>query len=180
MRFAHITYTLSVLAMLASRGGAQDPKDFAKLGQSGPEHECLHALVGTWTLTTDGGTGKGSAEFKKIFGGRFVTEEVKLPLGGITLEWLGVYGYDRQKKKFTAFWVDNLDTSTESGEGDMDVAGKVLTLKGQHMDPRTGKPEPFVWRITREGDAKIVIEMLGVDRAGKEPTIMTVRGEKVK
>jgi Protein of unknown function (DUF1579) len=180
MRFAHIVFAVLVLALFASRGAAQDPKDFARLTQPGPEHERLHALVGKWTLTMDGGMAKGTAEFKKVLGGRFVTEEAKLPLGGVTLEWLGVYGFDKQKKKYTAFWVDSLDTTTESGEGDMDAAGKVLSLRGQHLDPRSGKPERFVWRISRDGDAKIVIEMLGVDKAGKEQVIMTVRGEKAK
>ena len=180
MRLAHTLFALSALAVVAARGAGQDPKEFAALTRPGPEHERLHALAGNWALSMDGGPGKGTAEFKTILGGRFVTEEVKLPFGGMTFEWLGVYGYDRQKKKYTAVWVDNLDTTTESGEGDMDAAGKVLTLKGQHFDPRTKKQEPFVWRITRDGEAKIVIEMLGVDRAGKEQVVMTVRGERAK
>jgi hypothetical protein len=118
--------------------------------------------------------------FKSVLGGRFVTEEVKLPFGGFTFEWLGVYGYDRQKRKYTAVWVDNMDTTTESGEGEMDAAGKVLTLKGQHTDPRTGKPAAFVWRIARDGDAKITIEMCEVDAAGREKSVLRVRGEKAK
>jgi hypothetical protein len=157
-----------------------DKQDFASRGKPGPEHERLRALVGKWDLTYEGSAGKGTAEFKSIMGGRFVTEEVKLPFGSATFEWLGIYGYDPHKKKYTAVWVDNMDTSTEIGEGEADDAGKVLTFKGEHIDPRTGKPAKFTWRISREGDSKLTIEMFEPDPAGKDRKVFTVRGEKAK
>jgi hypothetical protein len=181
MKSVRIVFSIAVFALFEDLALGQerpaDPKEIAKLSQPGPEHEKLHALVGKWTLTLEGAKGTGTAEFKKVLGGRFVMEEVKLPLGPVTMEWIGLYGYDKAKKKYTAVWVDNMDTSTESGEGDGD--GPVLTLKGNHFDPRTGKPEPFAWRITRDGD-KLKIEMLGNDRTGKEQVLMTVKGERAK
>src|SRR6185295_18381420 len=70
---------------------APDAKEFAKLGAPGPEHERLQALVGTWTLTMEGVKEEGKAEIKPLYGGRFVTEDVKLPFGGSSMEWLGIY-----------------------------------------------------------------------------------------
>ena len=183
--------TLVVVAalVLAPRGLAQDkpdPKEFAKLGAPGPEHEKLRDLFGTdtWfvTLIPEGGSAgqPGTAVYKSILGGRFITEEVKLPFGGITFEWFGIYGYDKRKKKYTAVWVDNFDTTTESGEGEIDAAGKFITFKGEHLDPRTGKPAAFKWRIVRDDVTSLSIAMYEVDAAGKEKLALLVKGTKRK
>ena len=58
--------------------------------------------------------------------------------------------------------------------------GKAITFKGKHIDPRTGKDAPFVWRLTRDGETKLRIEMFEVDAAGKEKHVLSVRGEKAK
>jgi hypothetical protein len=150
--------------------------DFANQSKPGPEHERLLALAGKWTLSIDGVKETGTAVYKPILGGRFVTEEVKLPFGEMTFEWHGIYGYDKQKKKYTAVWVDNMDTTTEIAEGECDAAGKVITLKGEHPDPRTGKSAKFTWRITRDGD-KLTIEMF---EGGSDKASLTVRGTRVK
>jgi hypothetical protein len=105
---------------------------------------------------------------------------VTLPLSGFTLEWYGIYGYDRHKKKYTAVWVDNMDTNTESGEGDVDTGGKVLTLKGQHEDPRTGQIGTFLWRIALVDDAKLKIQMFDLDKVGKETKVLEIQGERLK
>jgi hypothetical protein len=169
--------TMSTLLFLASLAPAQD---FAKQGQPGPEHDKLRSFVGTWELTTETGKEKGKAEYKPILGGRFVTEEVKLPVGGFTMEWFGIYGYDKTKKKHTAVWVDNMDTSTESAEADADASGRVLSFKGEHIDSRTGRMSPYVWRITRQSDTEFTIDMFETDKEGKERQVFSVKAEKVK
>jgi len=171
-----------LIALGTSRGSlAQekpDPREFAKLGVPGPEHERLKPLIGAWTLTLEGGKKEGRAEYKSILGGRFVTEGVRLPFGeAITFKWLGIYGYDRYKKKYTAVWVDNFDTTTESGEGDADATGKIITFRGEHHDPRIGKTAPFRWRLTVDGE-KLTIEMFEVDAAGKEKLALSVKGTR--
>jgi hypothetical protein len=178
-------FVLMALLVLISRVDGQDrpsanPPDFAKRGAPAAEHERLQKLVGTWTLTTGGAKEKGRAEYRSILGGRFVTEEVKLPFGGFTMEWLGVYGYDKSKKQYTAVWVDNMDTTTEIAQGEADADGKVLTFRGEHTDPRTGKPAAYVFRITRDGDTNLTIEMIEGAREGKEGTAFVIRGEKVR
>ena len=143
-----------------------------------PSTSALQKLVGIWELSMEGVEKKGKAEYKSIWDGRFVVEDVTLPFGRFTLEWKGIYGYDKHKKKYTAVWVDNMDTNTESGEGDIDNDGKVLTLKGQHEDPRSGQIESYLWRITLVDDANLRIEMLGLDKAGKTSTELEIRGRK--
>jgi Protein of unknown function (DUF1579) len=173
---------LAVLLLLSavwSAARGDDKPAWGDQGKPGPEHERLRALVGKWELSAAGTKDKGTAEYKSILGGRFVTEEVKLPLAGFTIEWLGVYGYDRQKKKYTAVWVDSLDTTTEAAQGDADASGKVLTFTGEHADPRTGKPSRFTWRLTRD-DKGISIEMLEGEPPGKQLKVMTVRGVRIR
>jgi hypothetical protein len=178
-------FGLMALLILISRVDGQDrpstnPPDFAKRGAPAAEHERLKKLVGAWTLTTAGAKEKGRAEYKSILGGRFVTEEVKLPFGGFTMEWLGIYGYDKEKKQYTAVWVDNMDTTTETARGEAGADGKVLTFRGEHTDPRSEKPTAYVYRITRDGDSKITIEMIEGSRDDKEGTAFVIRGEKVR
>lgn len=105
---------------------------------------------------------------------------MRLPFGDMSFEWHGIYGYDTHKKKYTAVWVDNMDTTTETAEGDADAAGQVIRLRGEHFDPRVGKAAPFVWRITRDGDDRLAIEMLETGAGGEEKRVFLVRGERVK
>jgi Protein of unknown function (DUF1579) len=176
------TIALAALVFLVAPGrgqdGRTDDKDFAKLGAPGPEHRLLQKLVGTWELSMQGSTKKGSAQFKSMWDGRFVSEEATLPFEGFTMEWRGIYGYDKHKKKYTAVWVDNMDTNTESAEGGFDADGKILTLKGQHEAASSGQLETYIWRITVIDDANLKIAMLELDKAGKETGAMEILGRR--
>jgi hypothetical protein len=166
----------------AQEKGRDRPEDDAKLGRPGLEHERLRALVGTWELTSRGlgRESKGSAIYKSIFGGRFVTEEVKVLFLGQTMEWLGIYGYDSNKKKYTAVWVDNMDTTTESAEGVADPAGRVFHFRGEHLDPRSGKMAAYTWRLSLAGDDALEIVMFQDDGQGKEQEVVRIAGRRSK
>lgn len=141
----------------------------------GQEHANLQAFVGTWELSVEGVKEKGSAEIKSILGGRFITEDVKVPFGGFTMEWHGVLGYDRAKKQYTGVWFDNMANTTESGTGEADKTGRVLSFRGEHAGG--GK---FLWRISNDGQKAMTIEMFQVAGDGKETPVMKVRGERKK
>jgi hypothetical protein len=75
---------VAVALVPTGRGAAQNkpiPPEVAKLGSPGTEHEQLRALFGTetWFVTAipEGGTAgqPGTAIYKSILGGRFVTEK---------------------------------------------------------------------------------------------------------
>jgi hypothetical protein len=163
LRFATVfVFLIAVASLVRTQGKAQDrADDFAKLGQPGPEHEKLKALLGTWELTMPGaGSGaKGTAVYKSLYGGRFITEEAKMPFGEKTMEWLGIYGYDKNKKKYTAVWVDNMDTTTESAAADADPTGTVFRFRGEHLDPRSGKLAKYSWRISLGKDDSLQTTM---------------------
>ena len=142
---------------------------------TGPEHANLKAFVGTWELTVEGVKEKGTAEIKSILGGRFITEDVKVPFGSFTMEWHGVLGYDRGKKQYTGVWFDNMANTTESGTGEADSTGRTISFRGEH----SGQAK-FLWRISNDGKKAMTIEMFQVAKDGKETLVMKVRGEKQK
>ena len=166
--FTAIAYT----TIIASVAG-QDPKDSVKASEPGPEHTNLKAFVGTWELTVEGVKEKGSAEIRSILGGRFITEDVQLP--SFSMEWHGVLGYDRVKKQYTGVWFDNMANTTESGSGEADKTGRIISFRGEHA----GNAK-FLWRISNDGKKAMTIEMFEVAKDGKETLAMKVHGEKQK
>src|SRR5262245_53982914 len=109
-----LLFTAIACATIIARADGQDGNDSVKAGEPGPEFANLKAFVGTWELTVEGVKEKGSAEIKSIIGGRFITEDVKVPLGSFSMEWHGVLGYDRAKKQYTGIWFDNMGNTTQS------------------------------------------------------------------
>jgi hypothetical protein len=131
-------------------------------------------------LKTPGSDVKGKAGFKSIWEGKFPSEESSMPFGDFKMEWLGTDGFNKHKTKLTAFWIDNVDTNTESADGEFDKEGKDLSLKGEHDDPRTGGREVYLWRLPVVEDSKLEIEMLDADKNGKETSVMVIHGERSK
>jgi hypothetical protein len=153
-------------------GQTQDP---GQLALPGDEHKRLEALVGEWHLDGEfriSPTAKwektaGRATYRKILGGRFVTEEASIDLMGNAFEWMGIYGYDLRALKYTAVWVDNGDTSIERAEGTLDAAGKTLVLNGEQPGPgATGRP--YKWVMAFEAPGRFTIEMRMIGQGGAE------------
>jgi hypothetical protein len=170
MRLLNAVFALFVIPSLAwsqEAGGASN---------SGPEHKALQKLVGKWSLTVklDGNESKGVTEFKSVLGGLFVQEEASLSVFGHKMEWIGLYGYNRQKKKLTGVWVDNMGLTT-IGDGEPDPAGKTFRYSGEHPGAPSAR---FRWIITLADDDKLTIEMLEVAADGKETSVMTVHGAR--
>src|SRR5262245_15813455 len=109
-----LLFTAIAYATIVTSVHGQGSKGSVKANELGPEHANLKAFVGTWELTVEGVKEKGSAEIQSILGGRFITEDVKVPFGNISMEWHGVYGYDRAKKQYTGVWFDNMGNTTTS------------------------------------------------------------------
>lgn len=154
---------------------AQDPSDSDKANNLGPEYANLRAFVGTWELTVEGVKEKGSATIKPILGGRFITEDVKVPFPGLSMEWHGVMGYDRAKKQYTGVWFDNMANTTVSTAGEADKTGRIISFRGEHAGGAK-----FLWRISNDGKNAMTIEMFQVAKDGTDAPVMKVRGERRK
>jgi hypothetical protein len=125
-------------------------EDYMKMAQPGPEHELLKKFAGDWTADckfwnpdgSDGGTSKGIMHAKMILGDRYLqlNYEGEMDMGNnkVPFKGMGIGGFDRGKKKYVNFWIDEMSTGAMMTEGTCE--GKVLTCEGTATDPMSGQP----------------------------------------
>ena len=185
----HLICAVLLCALANQKTRSQDdPAAFLKSTMPGESHKKLQTLEGSWNLMLKVPAGpdgkpaevKGTATYKSILGGRFIQEAAKTELFGQPFEWVGLYGFDNNKKKFVASWADNFNTIIEHGEGDADHGGKSIALVGDTIKPG-GSKEKFHWVITFPVDGKLTIEMYSVNAEGaRGQRIMEITGTKAK
>lgn len=115
----------------------------AKLGAPGKPHEHLQAMVGKYKTTSswvvpgkeEESVDEGTAEFKSILGGRFVTQEFASSYAGQPMQGFGILGYDNAQQKFVGIWIDNMSTHLLHTEGQLDEKTGVMTDKGTCSSP---------------------------------------------
>jgi hypothetical protein len=103
------------------------------------QHQWLQQMLGDWTYEGEAAMGPGQPRAK--FKG---TERVR-PLGdlwvvaesqgdtpdGSTASMMMTLGYDPQAKRYTGTWVGSMMTHLWIYDGEMDAAGRVLTLNAE-------------------------------------------------
>jgi hypothetical protein len=158
-----------------------DQDEWTGLAAVNEHHKRLQTLVGKWNLEISvpnapegGALPNGTAEYKAILGGRFVTEEVKCNLGNMPFEWFGIYGYDNLKQKYTGTWADTLGTAMETAIGESDSAGKVLSFVGE--SPETGTyTMKFRWILDFSEPDQVNVRMLEIGADGSETPQMSMK-----
>ncbi|TAL15619.1 MAG: DUF1579 domain-containing protein [Aquabacterium sp.] len=110
-----------------------------------PEHQWLHQFVGEWTGTGSmpaGAAGEGNdcppwtvEETVRSIGGLWIQAEGrgKGPDGSPSLTQLTL-GYDRKKQRIVGTWLGSMMDYLWVYEGELDAAGKVLTLHTEGPD----------------------------------------------
>jgi hypothetical protein len=107
------------------------------------EHQWLQRLVGEWIYDGECAMGPGQPlskftgiESVRSLGGVWVVGEGQgeMPGGGAATT-LMTLGYDSQRKRYVGTWIGSMMTYLWAYDGEMDAAGKVLTLhaEGPHM-----------------------------------------------
>lgn len=100
------------------------------------EHQWLQKFVGEWTYECEASMGPDQppgmftgTESVRSIGGLWVMGEGRgeMPGGGQMTAILTV-GYDPAKKKYVGSWIGSMMMNMWVYEGDVDAAGKVLTL----------------------------------------------------
>jgi hypothetical protein len=134
-------------------------KKWMEAATPGEPHKLLSQFVGKWdTLTRmwmDGSgkvaaESKGTSDIKWILDGRFLLEESTGQVMGMPYKGMIITGYDNYKKRYVFSYVDNMGTANYTGEGTVDLSGKIMTLQGKMDDPMLGerdKPVKYVTRI---------------------------------
>ena len=183
LRISLLSVVLVVATVLVTshansqEGGAEHPtpeqmkemmEQWIKLGKPGEMHEYLARFVGKWDTVMKMSMGpgaptqetKGTADFRTIFGGRFLLHESKGTLMGMPTEGMGITGYDNFRNRFEGVWIDGMATTMLTFSGQLDPSGKVLTLYGEMDEPglkMVGRMVKYVTRVI-DGD-KFVFEI---------------------
>jgi hypothetical protein len=179
---------VGLLILGVRQGTAQDKKDgndiaaaLAKYGTPGPEHKALEPLVGNWDCKVKFWTGPGKAEESTgtakrewILGNRYIAEHYKGTAFGQPFEGMGVTGYDRFKKKYTAGWVDSMSTSIMTSYGTYDPATKTFTYTGEEDDPISGMKMKTRDTLKIIDNNKHVLEMYRQGQQGPEMKVMEI------
>jgi hypothetical protein len=143
---------------------AQDSPPSAKPTEG---HKLLAKDVGTWDASvkswmsgesSEPTVSKGVEVDKLLPGGLWLLNDFDGEFGGMEFHGHGVTGYDKQKKKYVASWVDSFSTSLMTMEGTYDPDTKIVTMNGKGNDP-AGKPYESKSTTKYAGDDERVFTM---------------------
>lgn len=191
--------TITLVLTAAASGLAQDkpqvPKEqqammdaMAKAATPGPNHKLLEQAVGNWSVamrmwmdpSAPPTEVKGTAEFRSVLGGRYVTSLFKAPVMGMDFEGWGLSGYDNVTGKFVGIWFDNMSTGVMFMTGSYDPATHTFTYTGEMADPMQPSTMVKYREVLRiEGSDRQVMEMYE-GRGGKEAKTMEAVYTRVK
>ena len=110
----------------------------------------------------------GTMHGETILGGRYVETAWSGNVMGMPFEGRGTDGYDNVAKQYVSSWVDNMGTGIMYSTGTCDNSGKKCSLKGDMMDPMTGKKSYMRSEVTWMDANTFKNEMYGPGPDGKE------------
>ena len=129
------------------RGGVQGARDegavpnpvveeMTRYTTPGPQHQELAELVGRWTTRSRVWQSpdskpiefSGSAEYRPIFGFRFLELESAARIDGNESRGLGIFGYDAFKEKYSFYYIHDSETQALYGFGERDTASAAITF----------------------------------------------------
>jgi hypothetical protein len=162
-------------------------KALAESGQPCAEHKKLQPFVGDWAITVKLWTSpgqppaeaKGTAERKWIMGGRFVQETVKIECKGKIFEGMGLLGYDKAQKKFTAMKACGLCGTISHGLATCNASGKKFECAKEECCPLSGQKVKGRDEVVIESDDRIVVNVFKTIN-GKELKVMEIVSSRKK
>lgn len=178
--------TIAAAAFLAGRAFSDDKKmseqeaamaEWMKYATPDEHHKALDPLVGSWDVkmnmwmdpSAPPQESKGTSETKWILGGRYLQEEMTSEMNGMPYHGFGLSGYDRVKKEYFSFWMDDMSTGIMTLFGQMDAGGKVLTMTGSYPDVTKNMQECKMRMVTKTvSNDQHLFEMYTSGDDGKE------------
>lgn len=131
---------LLLLTFVAVRAADEQPK----MPQPQKEHEWLKQLAGDWDLDMtmqepgkDSVKAKGS-ETTRLLGAFWSISEINATMMDMPFSGRMTLGYNIEKKKYIATWVDSMQDYLWTYEGTLDPSGKILTLETTGPCPMQG------------------------------------------
>jgi len=148
---------------------------YADLATPGAPHKLLARMAGTWSMKGScrmepGGDlieHTGISEQRMILDGRFLQQDFKGEMMGISFTGIGFTGYDNHKGKYVSTWLDSFGTGIYNFEGTGSADGRTITQTCSYDDPVRG---PLTWRnVTRiVDDNTLEFRMYTTGSSGKE------------
>jgi hypothetical protein len=148
---------------------------YAEVATPGAPHKLLARMAGTWSMKGScrmepGGDlieHTGISEQRMILDGRFLQQDFKGEMMGISFTGIGFTGYDNHKGKYVSTWLDSFGTGIYNFEGTGSADGRTITQNCSYDDPVRG---PLTWRnVTRiVDDNTLEFTMYTTDSGGKE------------
>lgn len=161
---------------MAHEMSAAEMEAMQKAMTPGEPHKHLARYAGEWTFTSkmwmdpsqppadSTGTMRGEA----ILGGRYVQTNWTGNFMGMPFEGRGTEGYDNVAKQYVSSWVDNMSTGIMYSTGTCDDKAMKCSMKGDMMDPMTGKKSYMRSDVTWMDANTFKNEMYGPGPDGKE------------
>lgn len=143
----------------------------------GPMHKILAILEGTWegevTFWPAPGVGpfksKSRAVNKSVYDGLFQEQEHTGLIGGKPYYSKLIWGYDKARKKFFVFGIDNMGSDHLRTEGTFDSTTRTWTFVGAKTDPLTGQDNNLKETRQLTDNNTQIMDMYVPDKAsGKE------------
>jgi hypothetical protein len=139
--------TLAVAAQAQEMSEQEMMAAYMEAATPGSEHEMLAKSAGNWNVTmkswmapgADPMVSEGTETGEMILGGRYLKSEFSGTTMGMPFNGFGLIGYDNVSKKYVGTWCDSMGTGIMRYEGTYDEQDKVLTCKGDYIDPATGE-----------------------------------------
>ena len=124
--------------------------DFAEMSKPAKEHGLFHPLVGTFKATVKMWMGPGEPMVSTgtmvnsmVLGGLHLHQDYKgdpNPGPFPAFEGKGFFSFNKHKKQFEGFWVDNAASWLSMEAGQVDASGKRWEMHSEMDDPMSGAP----------------------------------------
>ena len=175
----------AALAAILLSGNSASAQALAK---PGPEHKILQSMAGYFKadikLWAEPGkspeSSQGTMKRSMILGGLFLQEDFAGKMMGMDFAGAGFTGYDVQKKKYVAVWLDNMSGSIMSMDVTYDDKSKTISGAFDDVDPATGKKVRMRDVIRVVSPDHQIQEMFTIPEGGAEIKTMEIHYHRVK
>jgi hypothetical protein len=122
---------------------------------------------------------KGSAEFSKMFGGRYLVQSFHGSMMGQPFEGHGMTGYDNFRKEYQSTWMDDMSTAMMIMKGTRKSDG-TFELAGTMDDAMTGEKDMKMRTVEKWVDDDHFNFSMYYTVAGKEAKMMEINYTRAK
>lgn len=120
---------------------------YVEANRPGEAHKRLDALTGEWegefTIWMEPGEppllSTGTVERQWILGGRYLQETIEATSAMGTFTGMGFIGFNNFDGQYEMVWMDDMSTGIYFETGTYDPDKQVLTTRGSHRDPVSGR-----------------------------------------